>query len=483
MSRPLVALVGRPNVGKSALFNRIIGERRSIVEETPGVTRDPVYAEADWAGREMVLVDTGGMAEGGIDLAREVREQAEAAAAAADLVILVVDVTEGVHPLDGEVADFLRRAGRTVLVAANKADNSQRAQAAVEFYRLGLGDPLPVSALHGRGVGDLLDRLVSLLPPRPAGGAPAAEVRRPPAAGAAAAGAAAAGAARAEAAGAAAGEVPTEGEAPAGTVRVAVVGRPNAGKSSLINALLREKRLIVSEAPGTTRDAVDCLLRRGDRTYILVDTAGVRRPDRIGRTLERYAVMRALRAIDRAEVAVLVIDASLGVTHQDQRLAAHIRDSGRALVVLLNKWDLVPSAHSRQVMARASAALSFVAYAPIRVVSARTGRGLSGLLEAVDGVAAAHRRRVSDSALRGLLEDVVGRTPPPGEASIRSLRQVAVAPPTFVVGASRPDAVPPSYRRYLETRLREAFAWEGTPLRIIWRSSREGMSTRTGTRI
>lgn len=443
VSRPLVALVGRPNVGKSALFNRIAGERRSIVEETPGVTRDPVYADADWAGREMVLVDTGGIAEGGIDLAREVREQAEAAVAAADLVILVVDVTEGVHPLDAEVADFLRRAGKTVLVAANKADNSERAQAAAEFYRLGLGDPLPVSALHGRGVGDLLDRVVSLLP------APGEEAPAPP----------------------------------EQAVRVAVVGRPNAGKSSLVNALLGEKRLIVSEVPGTTRDAVDCLLRRGDRTYIFVDTAGVRRPDRINRTLERYAVMRALRAIDRAEVALLVVDASLGVAHQDQRLAGYIHDSGRALVVVLNKWDLVPPGESQRVMARAAVALSFVAYAPLRVVSARTGRGLSGLLEVVDGVVAAHRRRVPDSALRQFLADAVARTPPPGGVSIRSLRQVAVAPPTFVVAAGQPDALPPSYRRYLETRLREAFGWEGTPLRIIWRPSREGMSTRTGRRI
>ncbi|MDI6893320.1 MAG: ribosome biogenesis GTPase Der [Bacillota bacterium] len=443
MSRPLVALVGRPNVGKSALFNRIIGQRRSIVEETPGVTRDPVYAEADWAGREMVLVDTGGMAEGGIDLAREVREQAEAAVAAADLVILVVDVTEGLHPLDEEVADFLRRAGKAVLVAAGKADNAARAGAAAEFHRLGLGDPLPVSALHGRGVGDLLDRVVSLLP------------------------------------------VPA-GEPPAGTdqaVRVAVVGRPNAGKSSLVNALLGEKRLIVSEVPGTTRDTVDCLLRRGERAYVLVDTAGVRRPDRVGRTLERYAVMRALRAIDRAHVAILVIDATLGVVQQDQRLAGYIHESGRALVVALNKWDLVAGPESPEVMARAAARLSFVAYAPLWAVSARTGRGLTRLLGAVDRVAAAYRREVAASALARFLADAVARTPPPGGVRIPSLKQVASAPPTFVVTASDPDAVPASYRRYLETRLREAFEWEGAPLRMIWRPAGVGMSTRTGRRI
>lgn len=443
MSRPLVALVGRPNVGKSALFNRITGQRRSIVEESPGVTRDPVYAEADWAGREMTLVDTGGIAEGGIDLAREVREQAEAAAAAADVVVLVVDVTEGVHPLDAEVARFLRREGKTVLLAANKADNAERAQAAAEFYRLGLGEPVPVSALHGRGVGELLDRVVSLLPPPPAGAPPAPE--------------------------------------PA--VRVAVVGRPNAGKSSLINALLGEKRLIVSEVPGTTRDAVDCLVRRGDRAYVLVDTAGVRRPDRVRRTLEKYAVMRALRAVDRAEVALLVIDASLGVAGQDQRLAGYIHEGGRALVVVLNKWDLVPPGESQRVMAAASQALYFVGYAPLRVVSARTGRGLSALLETVDRVAEAHRRRVPDAELREFLLDALARTPPPAGASIRSLRQVAAGPPTFVVTARRPEDVPASYRRYLETRLREAFAWEGTPLRMLWRPSGEGMSTRTGRRI
>ncbi|MEW6545818.1 MAG: ribosome biogenesis GTPase Der [Bacillota bacterium] len=447
MTRPLVALVGRPNVGKSALFNRIIGERRSIVEESPGVTRDPVYAEADWAGREMVLVDTGGMAEGGIDLAREVREQAEAAVAAADLVILVVDVTEGLHPLDQEVADFLRRTGKRVLVAANKADNAERARGASEFYRLGLGDPLPVSALHGRGVGDLLDRVVALLPP-PAPG---------PVAGA--------------------------GEA----VRVAVVGRPNAGKSSLVNALLGEKRFIVSELPGTTRDAVDCLLRRGDRCYILVDTAGVRRASKIVRTLERHAVMRALRAIDGAEVAILVIDATQGVVQQDQRLAGYIHESGRALVVALNKWDLIPGPESPQVMARAAADLSFVAYAPLWAVSARTGRGLGKLLSAVDRVAAAYRREVATRTLSRFLADAVSRTPPPGGVRVTSLKQVGIAPPTFVVTASDPGEVPPSYRRYLETRLREAFDWQGTPLRMIWRPADGpgggGMSTRAGKRI
>jgi len=353
-------------------------------------------------------------------------------------------VTEGLHPLDQEVADFLRREGKAVVVAANKADNAERAAAAAEFHRLGMGDPIPVSALHGRGVGDLLERVVSLLPEPAPPDLPAREDQ---------------------------------------AVRVAVVGRPNAGKSSLVNALLGEKRLIVSEVPGTTRDAVDCLLRRGERTYVLVDTAGVRRPDRVERTLERYAVMRALRAVDRAQVAILVIDATQGVVQQDQRLAGYVHESGRALVVALNKWDLIPGPESPRVMAQAAARLSFVAYAPLWAVSARTGRGLTRLLEAVDRAAAAHRRRVPADDLARLLADAVARVPPPGGAKLSSLKQVASGPPTFVVTASDPDAIPPSYRRYLETRLREAFEWEGTPLRVIWRRTGEGMSTRTGRRI
>lgn len=454
MTRPLVALVGRPNVGKSALFNRIVGERRSIVEETPGVTRDPVYAGAEWAGREMVLVDTGGMTEGGIDLAREVREQAEAAVAGADLVILVVDVVEGLHPLDREVAEFLRRARKPLLLAANKADNPARDRGAAEFYELALGDPLPVSALHGRGVGDLLDRVVDALPPSPA--SVASPGLTPPG----------------DAPEAALGP-PTHRDAPEAApgqaVRVAVVGRPNAGKSSLVNALLGEKRLIVSDVPGTTRDAVDCVLRRGDRSYILVDTAGVRRTGRIARTLERYAVMRALRAVERAEVAVLVIDATQGVVQQDQRLAGYVHETGRALVVALNKWDLIPGPESRQVMARAAAELSFVGYAPLWAVSARSGRGLGKLLAAIDRVAAAFRRRLPGGALARLLEDAVARTPPPGGVRLVSLKQVGTAPPTFVVTASDPGAVPASYRRYVEARLREASDWQGVPLRMVWR--------------
>ena len=442
---PIVAIVGRPNVGMSSLFNRIVGQRRAIVDATPGVTRDPVYAQTDWNGRELVCVDTGGIAEGGIELADEVREQALAAMAGADAVLLVVDASAGLHPLDRDVAELLRRAGKPLVLVANKVDNPGREQVAAEFYRLGLGEPMPVSAVHGLGIGDLLDRVLSLLP-------------KPE-------------------------EAKPEGREEGAIARVAVVGRPNVGKSSLINRLVGEKRCLVSELPGTTRDTVDVVLHRERKRYLLVDTAGIRRPGRLAAGLERYTVLRSLRAIDRAEVAVLVIDASLGVVHQDQRLASYIQEAGRALIVALNKWDLVPGEEAQKTRQQAVAALSFVAHAPIWVVSARTGRGVEALLQQIDRVVENYRRRASDSALARVLEDATSRVPPPERLRLGPIRQVAVGPPAIIIEVRDPARVPGSYRRYVEARLREAFPWEGVPLRLLWRERRKGVSTRGGTGI
>ncbi len=428
MGLPVVAVVGRPNVGKSTLVNRIVGRREAIVEEHPGVTRDRKALEADWAGRDFMLVDTGGWTAGGDALDAEVSRQAEKAMKAADVMLFVVDASVGVTEDDDRMAAVLRRSRRPVLVAANKVDSEGREGEAWAFARLGLGDPIPVSALHGRGSGDLLDALVAALPPEEV--VDAAPVAEEP-----------------------------ESRVPA----VAVVGRPNVGKSTLFNRLIGDERSIVHDLPGTTRDTVDTVVETPDGPIRFVDTAGMRRKSRIGEGAEYYSLVRALQAIDRADAALLVIDATEGVTHQDQRLAERIDAAGTAIVVVLNKWELLDAEAREQVTIDVADRLAFLGYAPVLKVSALTGKGAHRLLPALAQAIEAYHRRVPTRELNEVIQAAQASQPAPG-ARVLYATQGATDPPTFILFSNR--ALPSPYIRYLERRIREHFGFGPTPLRL-----------------
>jgi len=434
MPKPIVAIVGRPNVGKSTLFNRIVGARVAIVEDEPGVTRDRLYQDAEWAGRTFTLVDTGGLdlQETG-EIAGGVRRQVELAVREADAVLFVVDARAELTGTDREVADMLRRTRKPVLLVANKVENFARTEHLADFYRLGLGEPVPVSAAEGLNTGDMLDRLLTMLPP---------------------------------------GEEETEEN---DVIRIAVIGRPNVGKSSLINAMLGEERVIVSDVPGTTRDAIDIHLYRGDKHYVLVDTAGMRRKSRIERATEKYSVIRSLRAINRSEVVVLVLDATEGVTEQDKRIAGYAHEQGKAAVIAVNKWDLVEkdTRTAERFIENIRRELAFIDYAPILFISALTGKRIHRVLEQVDGVAQQSHLRISTSNLNALLREAVLQNPPPGRKTGRLkifyATQSGVKPPTFVLFVNDRELMHFSYLRYLENQLRQAYGFEGTPLRFILR--------------
>lgn len=430
----VVAIVGRPNVGKSALFNRLLQQRLAIVESEPGVTRDRIYATAEWSGRRFTLVDTGGLemaADQGIrDLTRR---QARLAIQEADVVVLVVDSREGLLPADQDVAEELRRAGpRQVVVVVNKVDDPSQFRDIYEFYRLGLGEPIAVSAAHGLGIGDLLDRILTLLP---------------------------------------------EGEGPAddeSVTKVAVVGRPNVGKSSLVNAISGEERVIVSDVPGTTRDAIDIQVTRGASRYVFIDTAGMRRKGRIERSVERYGVIRALRAVDRADVALVLIDAAEGLTEQDKKIAGYVFEAGRASIIVINKWDLFEDKSDdtvRDFVEGVRWGLPFMSYSPVLLISARSGQRVPRVLELVDQVAAEYSRKIPTPDLNQLLRDAVAVSPPPAEKGKRLkiyyATQGGTRPPMFLLFVNDPDLLYYTYRRYLENRLREAYGFTGTPIRLV----------------
>ncbi len=470
MSKPIVALVGRPNVGKSTLFNRIVGQRLAVIHDQPGTTRDRLHAPAEWVGVSFTVVDTGGievlpeavaagrrpgpkrvLAQDSAPYIPLMRAQAEQAIQEADAVVLITDVASGLTPADEEVADILRRSRCPVFLAANKADNPRLRQAALEFYALGLGTVYPISALHGTGVADLLDDVVQALPPPPL---------TPPIGG----------------------ERVGEDE----TVKLSIVGRPNVGKSSLLNRLLGEERAIVSPIPGTTRDAIDTYLewktQEGSTPITLIDTAGIRRRGKIGRGVERYSVLRALRAIQRADVALLVIDGVEGITAQDAHVASFILDEWASVVVLINKWDAVEKdTHTMVEYTKwVREALRFLDYVPVLFISALTGQRVHKVVPTALAVQAARWRRIPTGELNRLVQDALARHAPPSKRGKRLriyyVSQPGVDPPTFVFHVNDPDLVHFSYERYLENRLREAHEFPGTPLRLVfrrreWRSS------------
>jgi GTP-binding protein len=438
MNAPVVAVVGRPNVGKSTLVNRIVGRRATIVEERPGVTRDRKELHASWRGRDFVLVDTGGWlapGDAGLtgeepELAAKVSEQAAAASAAADLILFVVDVTTGVTEEDARVARLLQQSGTPVILVANKVDDDRRETDVWEFSRLGLGTPVAVSAMHGRLAGELLDEIVARLPAAP--------------------------------------DEP-EPESDADSIfSVAIVGRPNVGKSTLFNRLVGAERSVVHDMPGTTRDAIDTIVETEDGPLRFVDTAGLRRKSRIEEPTEYFSLVRALEAIDRADAALFLLDATEGVTHQDQRLAERVDAAGTAIVIVANKWDLLDTEQRAKLRAEVDEKLGFLTYAPLFPVSALTGRRVHQLLPALREAEAAYHQRIPTAALNRVLRDAQAAHPPPVQRRHRPrilyATQGATDPPTFTLFATRP--LSPQYLRYLERKLRESFDFGPTPLKL-----------------
>ena len=491
---PVVAIVGRPNVGKSTLFNRILGSRKAIVEDRARTTRDRLYGDAEWNGRRFVIVDTGGLEMDPDDpIEARVQEQARLAIGEADVILFVVDAAAGLTPADDEAATLLRRASSPIIVAVNKADNDKRELEGAEFHAFGWDETYAISAAHGRGTGDLLDAIVWALPPetdeelaRKARESQADEWADEVAAG------------RLEPfvvdqpedeqldeedaptldAETARWDAAMAAEADTRPASIAFLGRPNVGKSSLLNALLGEDRAIVSDIPGTTRDAIDTRLAWGRTEVILIDTAGIRRRGKVasGPAAERYSTLRALSALSRADVAVIVIDAVEGLTAQDAHVAGYAVEEGKGVVIAVNKWDLVAEKTDRtfdQYTEWIRNEVPFLDFAPIVSISAKTGQRVGRVLEAAVDIWAERRRRIPTGELNRLLMNATERTPPP---SVRGRRpklfyatQAAVAPPTFVFFASDASTVHFSYRRYLENRLREAFGFDGTPIRLVFR--------------
>ena len=436
MSRPIVAIVGRPNVGKSTLFNRLAGERIAIVEDLPGTTRDRICTDTSWWGAEVTLVDTGGLEPRPTsDMRQKIKDQVEIAIEEADVILLVADVRDGVTPLDLEVADMLRRSAKPIVLVANKADSPAHQSQAFEFYELGIGDPLPISAYHGTGTDELVDKVVRHLPPP----SPAA----------------------------------VEPEA----MKIAIVGRPNVGKSLLLNAILGQERAIVSDAPGTTRDAIDTSLEYEAEPMLLIDTAGIRRRGRVEGGVERYSVLRSLRAIGRSDVVLLITEATEVITAQDMHIAGYIQQSFKGMVLVVNKWDLVEIKDTAEYIAQIRRRLKFMPHTPILFVSAKLGSGVNKILPTAREIWRQRQRRLPTSALNSLIAEVVAaHSPPPvggRRLNILYATQAGVNPPTFVFFVNDAKLVHFSYKRYLVNSLRQAFGFTGTPLRLNFKSRGE----------
>ena len=440
MARPLVAIVGRPNVGKSMLFNRLVGQRLSIVEDTPGVTRDRLYAECEWCGRKFDIVDTGGiepMTDSEILLF--MREQAQIAINAADVIVLVTDIRTGVTAADKDVANMLLRSRKPVVLAVNKADSTGAEDPALyEFYSLGLGDPIAVSAVHGHGTGDLLDECVRYFP-----------------------------------------EAEDEDEEP-DYVKVAVIGKPNVGKSSLINRVAGEERMIVSDVAGTTRDATDTVVENEFGKYVFIDTAGIRRKSKVDEEIERYSVLRAYMAVDRSDVCVIMLDATVGFTEQDSKVAGYAHEQGKGCIVAVNKWDAVDKdgRTMQEYRKKLENDFSFMSYVPFIFISAKTGQRIDKLYELINFVNAQNAMRVPTGRLNDMLSYATARVQPPTDKGKR-LRiyfctQASTRPPTFVFFCNDKELFHFSYQRYLENQIRSTFGMEGTPVRIVVRERDDG---------
>ena len=435
MSKPVVAIVGRPNVGKSTLFNKLVGARLSIVDDTPGVTRDRIYGDCEWGGRTLLLVDTGGIEPYSDDIIlKQMRRQAQLAIDSADVIILVTDVRSGVVSTDREVASMLQKSGKPIVLCVNKCDTVGEPPAEYyEFYNLGLGDPIAVSSVHGMGTGDLLDAVCEYLPPA------------------------------------------EENEEEDDTVKVAVIGKPNVGKSSLVNAILGEDRMIVSDIAGTTRDATDSYVENKYGKFVFIDTAGLRRKSRVYDSIEKYSVIRARMAVERAQVCVIMIDAVEGFTEQDSKVAGIAHELGKACIIAVNKWDAAEKdgktmdSYRKKLMND----FSFMSYAPIIFISAKTGLRLDRLFELIKYVDDQNAMRISTGRLNDLLADATARVQPPTDKGRRLkifyMTQASTRPPTFVCFVNRKDLFHYSYQRYIDNQIRSVFGLEGTPTRMIIR--------------
>lgn len=434
MAKPVIAIVGRPNVGKSTIFNRMIGERLAIVEDKPGITRDRLYGTGEWFDQSFHVIDTGGIEVYSEDeMLRSVRVQAELAIEEADVIVFMVDAKAGITPADVEVSHILFKSGKPIVLAVNKVDNLQRQDDIYEFYSLGFGDPISISGSHGIGIGDLVEACVKHFPEK------------------------------------------KDEEYGEDVIRVALIGRPNVGKSSLVNAILGEERVIVSDVAGTTRDAIDTPFERDGQKYVLIDTAGMRKRGKVYESTEKYSVMRALKAIERADVVLVVINGEEGIIEQDKHIAGYAHEAGKASLFVVNKWDIVEKDDKtmQQFTQKIRDHFLFMSYAPVVFVSAKTKQRLHKLLPVVQQVADSHTMRIQTPILNDIINDAVAMTPPPTDRGKR-LRvsyatQVAVKPPTFVFFVNNPELMHFSYERFLENKIRAAFHFEGTPIRLFTR--------------
>ncbi|KGR74127.1 ribosome biogenesis GTPase Der [Ureibacillus sinduriensis] len=434
MTKPVIAIVGRPNVGKSTIFNRIVGERVSIVEDIPGVTRDRIYSSADWLTHEFNIIDTGGIEIGDEPFLEQIRGQAEIAIREADVIILMTNGREGVTLADEQVAKILYKTKKPVVLAVNKVDNPDMREMIYDFYSLGFGEPFPISGSHGLGLGDLLDECAKHFPKE------------------------------------------EEEQYSEDTIKFSLIGRPNVGKSSLVNAFLGQERVIVSDIAGTTRDAIDTPYTYDDQEYVIIDTAGMRKKGKVYESTEKYSVLRALRAIERSDVVLVVLNGEEGIQEQDKKIAGYAHEAGKAVIVVVNKWDAVEKDEKtmKHYTQQIREHFLYLHYAPIIFVSAKTKQRVHQILNIVQRVSENHAMRIQSSILNEVIEDAVARNPAPSDHGKR-LRiyyttQVAIKPPTFVTFVNDPELMHFSYERFLENRIRETFDFEGTPIRLIARA-------------
>lgn len=433
MRKAVVAIVGRPNVGKSTIFNRLVGERISIVEDIPGVTRDRIYSQAEWLNTKFNLIDTGGIEIGDEPLLIQMRQQAEIAIDEADVIIFIVNAKEGITAADEEVAKLLFKSNKPVVLAVNKIDNPEMRDEIYEYYSLGFGEPFPISGAHGLGLGDLLDEVVGHFPQF------------------------------------------EQEEVDEDTIYFSLIGRPNVGKSSLVNALLNEERVIVSDIEGTTRDAVDTHLHRDGQDYVIIDTAGMRKRGKVYESTEKYSVLRALRAIERSDVVLVLIDAETGIREQDKKIAGYAHDAGRGIVIVVNKWDTVETDEKtmKEYEEKIRAHFQFLDYAPVVFLSARTKKRIHTLLPMVQVASENHAKRIPTNVLNDVIMDAIAMNPTPTvkgqRLKVLYATQVAAKPPAFVVFVNDPELMHFSYQRFLENKIRDAFGFVGTPIKIIAR--------------